>query len=77
MLANFKAALAAREIKQADLAFDLRIPASVISEIVNERRRADAYLRGRIARALGADESWLFSSLAKIPEPVNSGESED
>jgi hypothetical protein len=75
MLANFKAALAARGMKQIDLALNLRIPSSTMSEIVNERRYADASTRERIASALRVEESWLFSRRVKIPEPAKLRES--
>ena len=71
MLLNLKTVLAARGIKQADLAYELRIPASTLSEIVHERRRPDASMRLRIARRLDAEEKWLFSSVVRIPKPMS------
>ncbi len=69
MLLNLRSAIAARQMRQVDLALSLKIAPSVLSEIVNGRRRADASLRARIAQALQADESWLFSSVTHIPRP--------
>lgn len=69
MLVNFKTALAARKTLQTDLAQSLQIAPTVLSEIIHERREADASLRARIAEALRADESWLFSTVTRIPAP--------
>jgi transcriptional regulator with XRE-family HTH domain len=77
MLANFKAALAARRIKQVDLAYDVRMSSSRLSEIVNERRQANALTRKRIAHVLGVDEAWLFSASVKLPKPGNSDGTEN
>jgi transcriptional regulator with XRE-family HTH domain len=71
MLPNLKAALAVRGMKQVDLAYELRIPASTLSEIVHERRRPDASIRWRIAKKLDVDEKWLFSTLVKMPRPTS------
>ncbi len=67
MLVNLKAALAARRMRQVDLALALKIPPSTMSEIICGRRQAEGWLRTRIAEALRADESWLFSPLTRIP----------
>ena len=72
MLSNIKATLAARGVKQVDLALRLRMSPSVLSEIVNGRRKADPSLRARIASELRADEGWLFSSVSHIPAPRSS-----
>lgn len=72
MLSNFKMALAVRGIKQADLAIELRIPASTLSEILHERRRPDVFTRRRIATRLNVDEAWLFSKLVQIPKQKKS-----
>jgi transcriptional regulator with XRE-family HTH domain len=77
MLSNLKAALAVRGMKQVDLAYELRIPASTLSEIVHERRRPDASIRWQIAQRLDADEKWLFASLVQIPKPTSSEGSEE
>ncbi len=69
MLLNLRSAIAARQMRQVDLAISLKISPSLLSEIVNGRRQADASLRARIAQALQADESWLFSSVTHIPRP--------
>ena len=67
MLSNLKAALAARRKRQADLAFALKILPGVLSEVINERREAPPALRHKIARALRADEDWLFRKEIPIP----------
>ena len=72
MLVNLKSAIAARRWRQVDFAISLKIPPSVLSEIIHERRQADAPLRARIAEALRADEGWLFSYVVRIPGPTGS-----
>lgn len=72
MLTNLKTALAARRVRQVDLALSLKIPPSVLSEIICGRRQANPSLRARIAEALLADETWLFSSITRIPGPTTS-----
>jgi transcriptional regulator with XRE-family HTH domain len=72
MLANVKAALAARQVRQIDLALELKISPGILSEIVNGRRQANPSLRARIATALHADERWLFSCIKRIPGPMSS-----
>jgi transcriptional regulator with XRE-family HTH domain len=69
MLVNLKAALAARRVRQVDLAISIGISPSVFSEIINGRRTADPGLRAQIAKELDADESWLFVCHASIPKP--------
>jgi hypothetical protein len=49
VLVNLKAALAARRMRQVDLAIELKISPSVLSEIVNGRRSAEPF----VARSLG------------------------
>jgi len=64
MLSNLKAALAARGMRQADLAAALKIHASVVSEIICGRRKADIELRTRIAAMLAVEnQAWLFKSV--------------
>jgi len=67
MLVNLKAALAARRMRQVDLALALKIPPSTLSEIICCRRQAESWLRARIAEALRADEAWLFARVTQIP----------
>ena len=74
MLVNLKAALAARRMRQVDLALALKIPSSTMSEIICGRRQAENWLRTRIAEALRADESWLFSTAVRIPSRATQGE---
>lgn len=72
MLVNLKTTIAARRLTQVDLALQLKIAPTVLSEIIHGRRQADSSLRARIAEALRADEIWLFSSVTRIP-PVHVG----
>jgi transcriptional regulator with XRE-family HTH domain len=67
MLANLKTALAARRVRQIDLALELKISPSLLSEIINGRREPNLSLRARIAEALQADERWLFACITRIP----------
>ena len=72
VLANFKTALAARGMKQAELAIELKIAPTVLSEIVHGRRCASPSMRARLAEMLQADEAWLFSSFTRIPTRADS-----
>jgi transcriptional regulator with XRE-family HTH domain len=74
MLVNLKTTIAARRLKQFDLALQLKIPPTVLSEIIHGRRLADGSLRARMAKALRADESWLFSTVTRIPPPATQAE---
>ena len=67
MLANLKAALAVRRLRQADLAVELKISASVVSEVVCGRRELAPHLRTRAAEFLGVDEGWLFAETRALP----------
>ena len=69
LLANLKAALAARNLRQADLAAALKVSPGLLSEIVRGRREAPATLRTRIAEILRADERWLFTTV-RIPNKL-------
>jgi len=71
MLVNLKTALAVRCVKQVELASEVDITPSVLSEIIHERRKANAALRARIARELHADEAWLFAQRTSVPAPRN------
>ena len=73
MLANFKTALAARGMRQIELALELKVSPTVLSEIVNGRRTASPSLRARLAELLQADEACLFSSVTRIPNRGDSG----
>ena len=70
MLVNFKVALAARKRHAVDIALEVGIDPTLLSQIVNERRKADAGLRARLATALNVDQEWLFSVIAHIPGPT-------
>ena len=69
MLVNLKMTIAVRRMKQVDLALRLKIAPTILSEIIHDRRQADPSLRARIAEALRADETWLFSTVARVPGP--------
>lgn len=69
MLANLKVAIAARGLRQIDLADQLEISPTALSELIHERRIPSAELRAQIAELLCADETWLFSSITYIPAP--------
>jgi transcriptional regulator with XRE-family HTH domain len=72
VLVNFKTALAARGMRQIELALDLKVSPTVLSEIVNGRRSASPSLRARLAEVLQADEAWLFSTFTRIPKHADS-----
>jgi len=67
MLANVKMALAARGVRQAQLAQAVGLPESTLSEFIHERCELAAHFRSRIAEALQADPAWLFARVAHIP----------
>jgi hypothetical protein len=67
MLPNLKLVLAVRKRHRVELALSLGISPSLLSEILNERRQASHELRARIAKALDADEGWLFARVTRIP----------
>ena len=72
MLVNFKAALAARRVKQIDLTLQLKIDPTLLSRIINCRCEADPSLRAKLAAALEVEEGWLFQMVASIPKAVRS-----
>jgi transcriptional regulator with XRE-family HTH domain len=74
MLSNLKTALAARRVRQVDLAIELKISPSLLSEIVNGRRSAEPSLRAHLAEILKADEDWLFDRTIHIPAPKSDAE---
>ena len=74
MLPNLKLALAVRKRHQVELALSLGISPSLLSEILNERRAASQELRAQIAKALDADEGWLFARATHIPSFSSSAE---
>jgi len=68
MLANLKAALGERGMRQKQLAARCRLPEPTLSRIVTGRVSADAKTRARIAHILRCEESWLFE---RVTIPVN------
>jgi transcriptional regulator with XRE-family HTH domain len=74
VLVNLKSAIAVRGLRQVDLALELKIAPSILSEIVNGRRSADASLRARLAEILQANEDWLFARVIHIPAPKSAAE---
>lgn len=72
MLVNLKSVLAARRMRQYELAVALRISPSTLSEIICGRREADAELRARIAALLAVEERWLFQRVVP-PRAVHAG----
>ena len=76
MLANLKVALAARRLRQVDLAIELRVAPSLISDVVHGRCRLAPHQVARVAELLKADADWLFQEVHFIPGP-KSGESRE
>ncbi len=67
MLSNLKTALAARRIRQAELAQTIGIAPSTLSEFIHGRAELAPHLLTRIAEAVQADPVWLFSRVTHIP----------
>jgi transcriptional regulator with XRE-family HTH domain len=67
MLANMKAALAARRLRQADLAMELRVSAALLSDVIYGRVQLAPHLKTRAAEMLQADAEWLFQDTKIIP----------
>lgn len=76
MLPNLKTTLAVRGIRQIELAQQLGISSDLLSRIVRGWTKPGGSLRTRISEALNADESWLFSTVAEIPQPIHTKSSE-
>jgi transcriptional regulator with XRE-family HTH domain len=77
MLANLKAALAARRVRQVDLAIELKVAPSLISEVVHGRRKLEPHQIARVAELLRADAVWLFQEVRFIPGPHKSSDSQE
>jgi transcriptional regulator with XRE-family HTH domain len=69
MLANVKTALAARGLRQVELAQAVGLPQSTLSEFIRGRRELAPHFLARIAETLQADPAWLFSRVTPIPGP--------
>jgi len=67
MLSNLKTALAARRLRQVELAQAIGIAPSTLSEFIHGRAELAPHLLTRIAEALQADPSWLFARVTYIP----------
>jgi len=67
MLSNLKTALAARRMRQVELAQAIGIAPSTLSEFIHERCELAPHFRTRIAEALQAEPGWLFSRVTRIP----------
>jgi len=67
MLTNVKTALAARGMRQAELARTVGLPESTLSEFIHGRCELARHFRTRIAEALQADPDWLFARVTHIP----------
>jgi transcriptional regulator with XRE-family HTH domain len=74
MLANLKTAIAARGLRQIELAQKLQIPSDFLSRIIRSWAKPNAELRVKIAEVLQADEGWLFSANVVIPAPRPGGQ---
>jgi len=75
MLSNLRTALAARRMRQAELAQRVGISASTLSEFINGRAELSPQLRARIVEALQAEPGWLFSRVTHIPAPKSASDS--
>lgn len=66
MLVNFKVVLAVKRERQIDLAIRCGIDPTLLSMIINGRRRGTPEVRAKLAAALGVREAWLFSKRTHI-----------
>lgn len=69
MRSNLKTALAARRMRQAELALAVGIAPSTLSEFIHGRAELAPHQRDRIAGILRADCEWLFATVTHIPAP--------
>jgi transcriptional regulator with XRE-family HTH domain len=67
MLLNLKVTIAARGFRQIEFARKQDISSDLLSRIVRGWTVPSGALRRQIAKALNADENWLFSSDVQIP----------
>jgi transcriptional regulator with XRE-family HTH domain len=67
MLSNLKTALAARRMRQVELAQAIGVAPSTLSEFIHGRATLPPHLLTRIAEALQADPAWLFARVTYIP----------
>jgi transcriptional regulator with XRE-family HTH domain len=67
MLSNLKVALAARRMRQAELAAAIGVAPSTLSEFIHGRAQLAPYQLQRIAEMLRADPTWLFARVIHIP----------
>jgi len=68
MLSNLKATLAARRMRQFELAAELKISASTLTEIILGRRPLEDGQRTRIGVLLGVEDlEWLFLDVRPRP----------
>ena len=72
MLLNLKVTIAARGFRQIEFARKQNISSDLLSRIVRGWTVPTGTLRRQIAKALNADEHWLFSSDFKIPSQCKS-----
>jgi transcriptional regulator with XRE-family HTH domain len=76
MLSNLKTALAARRMRQVELAQAIGVAPSTLSEFIHGRAVLPPHLLTRISEALQADPAWLFARVTYIPalQPNKSNE---
>jgi len=67
MLSNLKVALAARRMRQAEVAAAIGVAPSTFSEFIHGRAELAPYQLDRIAELLRADRAWLFQAVTHIP----------
>jgi transcriptional regulator with XRE-family HTH domain len=74
MRSNLKVALAARRMRQAELAEAIGVAPSTLSEFIHGRVELAPHQLNRIAEILRADREWLFASITRIPAPKSETE---
>jgi transcriptional regulator with XRE-family HTH domain len=69
MRSNLKTALAARHMRQVELAAAVGISPSTLSEFIHGWAELAPHLQERIAEVLRTDPTWLFARVTQIPAP--------
>lgn len=75
MLVNLKIRIYESGLHSYQVAAAVGVPASVLSEIVYERRKATPELRRKLAACLNAPQNWLFAHRRRRVHIKDSGRS--
>ena len=69
MRSNLKTAIAARRMRQAELAAAVGVGQSTLSQFIHGHAFLAPRTQERIAEILRADAEWLFALVIRIPPP--------